>query len=59
MKDMLPKNKGQVLSRNDRRGDQQRIQAPSLGGIRENINKRPRNLAETLKRNVSNPSAPT
>ncbi len=42
---MLSKSKGQVLSRNERRGDQQRNQTPALGDIRENNNKRPRHLA--------------
>lgn len=56
MKEMLPKNKGQVIARNERRGDQQRIQPPSLGGIRENINKRPRNLPFSPHSNLRNTS---
>ena len=42
---MLSKNKGQVLSRNDFRGDQ-RLQGSSLGDIRQNNNKRPRQSIE-------------
>ena len=42
---MLSKNKGQVLSRNEFRGDQ-RIQGSSLGDIRQNNNKRPRQSTE-------------
>ena len=42
---MLSKNKGQVLSRNDFRGDQ-RLQGSALGDIRQNNNKRPRQSTE-------------
>lgn len=56
MKEMLAKNKGQVFARSERRGDQQRNQAPALGGIRENINKRPRNLAISVHSNLRNTS---
>ena len=42
---MLSKNKGHVLSRNDFRGDQ-RLQGSSLGDIRQNNNKRPRQSIE-------------
>ena len=50
---MLSKSKVQVFSRNERRGDQQRIQAPSL---HENINKRPRHLAVSSHSNLRNNS---
>ena len=41
---MISKNKGQVLLRNERRGEQ-RIQGSELGDMRENNNKRSRHQA--------------
>ena len=52
MKEMLSKNKGQVLSRNELRGDQ-RIPGSASVDIRQNNNKRPRQLAESSSHSCS------
>ena len=53
---MLSKSKGQVLTINERRRDQQRNQAPTLRDIRQNNNKRPRHLAVSSHSNLRNTS---